>query len=70
MTREEAADLWKKTQAMCEARATCVGPHDFEDLTPRATIGKKWRCRLCGGTCDTVEKGFYEQGLKHARGAP
>lgn len=57
-------------QANHKALETCVGPHDFVDQTPEKQIGKKWRCKACGGTLDGVERHWYEQGLKHGRAAP
>lgn len=68
MIKDDAKALWEKTRANGRAWDACVGPHELEDLTPGKMFGKRYRCRLCGGECDSVAKLFYEQGLAHGRG--
>lgn len=67
MTPAEAKALWDEVSAKGKALRACAGPHDFELLNPDKTVGRKYRCRLCGGEMDAVAKLHYEQGLAHGR---
>lgn len=43
----------------------CNG-HDFSiDLNPEIVAGKRWACNNCNGTVSSIQKSWYEEGLKH-----
>ena len=40
--------------------------HDFSiDMTPNWKIGKRWRCRFCGGEVENIQKHYYDKGREH-----
>lgn len=63
----DAKKLWEAAKANTAALLGCAGPHEFVDLTPQKSFGKRYRCTRCTGEVDGVEKTFYDQGLKHGR---
>jgi hypothetical protein len=69
MTPEESKALWGRVQANNAALRAC-GNHDFStDLTPDRPIGKTWQCTRCRGEVSSLEKGWYDEGRAHERGA-
>lgn len=48
----------------------CAGPHRFvpHERYPSGMV-RKYRCELCQGTIDGINKIWYERGLKHAQNA-
>ncbi len=67
MSPADAKNLWADVQANQARWEFCPGPHVLVDTTPDKQLGKRWRCSLCGGECNSVEKYHYEQGLQHGR---
>ncbi len=67
MTPADAKKLWADARINGARLDTCQGPHAFVDATPEKQIGKRWRCFLCRGECDSAAKHYYEQGLAHGR---
>ena len=70
MMSEEAQALWAGVLLNRERWDGCRGPHDLVDMTPTKTLGKRYRCTLCGGECSAVDRVNYLQGLAHGRAHP
>ncbi len=67
MNREDARALWEQVQENSRALDACVGPHDFQDITPEKKIGKRYRCSYCRGEIDSINHHWYQHGLAHGR---
>ncbi len=67
MNRETAKAIFEEAKANTVALNNCAGPHVFEDITPELKIGKRFRCRLCGGALNGIEVRWYQRGLEHGR---
>jgi hypothetical protein len=59
--------IWDAVQANWKALNECRGPHDFYAIAPERKLGGRFRCSLCLGEIDKVNKLWYEMGLKHGR---
>jgi hypothetical protein len=63
----DAKALWEWARSN-GARLDACKLHDFsEDLSPAKILGKRWRCRACGGEVDATAKRWYELGRAHVR---
>jgi len=68
ITKEGIEKLWAQVKLNRVRLLSCKGPHKFTiDITPEKTIGKKWKCELCDGEIDSINKEWYELGLKHSQ---
>ena len=72
--------MFADIKASCVALATCLTPHDFSiciDLRTNKPIEGEptrnerfmasWRCSKCGGQVGSVEKNWYEKGVKDGK---
>jgi lipopolysaccharide biosynthesis regulator YciM len=50
-----------------QARLESCSGHEFEDITPQKTLGKRYRCKNCHGDVDAHAHHWYCLGLEHAR---
>jgi len=67
ITKESLKRIWSEVKLNRARLVSCTGPHKFTiDITPEKKIGKRWKCELCQGTIDSINKEWYELGLKHA----
>lgn len=57
-------EIWEQVVANSKLLDSCT-MHDFVDMNPENIVGKKWKCKNCNGTADTLAKHWYEQGLEH-----
>ena len=59
--------IWEKVKENRDKLKSC-NRHEFSiDLDPEMILGKKWKCKNCLGTLDTVNKSWYEKGLTHGK---
>jgi hypothetical protein len=72
ITKAESKAIWEQVKANHARLETCVGPHDFQDITPDKPLAKRYRCSKCNGEAEGTNVHWYERGLKHAQkaGAP
>jgi len=66
MDRGDVRKAWEQAQKNAEALERC-SLHEFVDITPDRTIGKKHRCVNCDGELNSVAVRFYQQGLAHGQ---
>ena len=73
--RAEMDAIFQEVKANQKRLKECVRPHDFSicldrrtkepipNPTPQQLFGAKWKCTLCGGIVDGLEKRTYLEGL-------
>lgn len=45
------------------------GNQIWEDTTPDKSLGKRYRCRLCGVELNSTDVVWYRRGLEHGKGS-
>lgn len=63
--KKELQKIFDEVKENREKLEQCPGPHDFSIKEASNIPGKRWKCSLCLGTIDVVDKFWYEKGLKH-----
>ena len=65
--KEDLRKIWSEVKLNRAKLMSCHGPHKFTiDTTPDKKFGKRSKCELCHGVIDSINKEWYELGLKHA----
>ena len=69
MPRSSVDAIWEKVKANRAALDGCAGPHDFEpcESYPSTQVPSRYRCRICRGEVDSINRHWYESGLEHGR---
>ena len=63
-------EVWEEVKANHAKLDACDGPHVFEPIDAKKVVGRRYRCGLCKGEVDAINRSWYEKGLEHARREP
>lgn len=69
LTKADHQRIWEEVKANHAKLDGCPGPHDFQPCESiRGTaVPRRYRCAICGGEVDTINRRWYQRGLDHAR---
>lgn len=68
ISKPEMNAIWEQVKANHKRLDECVGPHVFtREVSRTGKLVRRWACERCGGEIETVDKSWYEMGLKHGR---
>jgi len=62
---DEAKRIFEQVKENQRRLDECVGPHDFQPIGEEKKFGRRHVCTLCKGEIDSINKSWYETGLKH-----
>lgn len=65
LKKETINEVWEEVKANHAKLDACKGPHTFEPIDSTKKIGCRYRCALCGGEVDSINKSWYAKGLEH-----
>ena len=59
-------EIWEQVKENKNKLNSC-NYHQFDDITPNLKMGKKYKCKNCGGELNSINVSYYNLGLKHAK---
>lgn len=58
--------IWKMVKQNHKKLNSCEC-HNFIDISPDKSLGKKYKCKNCSGILDSINVSWYNLGLKHGK---
>lgn len=62
MPSEQSLQILADIRVNMAKLKSCAGPHEWE---PQTKLFERRRCKLCGGTMDSVTSRYYDDGVAH-----